>query len=283
MNAPPTGAPPTGAPPTDKPPGNASVGALPHRLTRSVLINAERETVFRFFTDSAMFASWWGAGSSIDARPGGAVLIRYPNAVIASGTVESVVPGERIVFTYGYEGARHGLPPGASRITVELYDADGGTEVRLHHDFADPALRELHDAGWRYQLSVFANVAAREQHARATELVDRWFAAWNETRPAERRALLDALVEPRVRFRDSYCAIAGIDDLHGHIAAAQFHMSGIAFSRADEPRQCQGALLVDWLATRPDGQPFARGTNYVTFSPRARIAEVVGFWTAGTS
>ncbi len=270
MSAPTNGG-PTGAAPADD---------FPHRLTRSVLINAGRDTVFRFFTDSAAFASWWGAGSSIDARPGGAVLICYPNAVIASGTVVSIVPAERIVFTYGYEGARHGLPPGASRVTIELREAEGGTEVRLHHDFADPKLRDMHDAGWRYQLSVFANVASRVQHARATQLVDRWFAAWNETRAIERRALLEDLVEPHIRFRDGYAAIAGIDDLDSHIAASHVHMSGVVLSRASDPRQCQGALLVDWTATRPDGQPVGRGTNYVRFSPRACIGEVVGFWAA---
>jgi uncharacterized protein YndB with AHSA1/START domain len=58
---------------------------LPHRLDRTLLIRARRETVFRFFTDSARWASWWGEGSSIDPRPGGAVVIRYPGAVEARG------------------------------------------------------------------------------------------------------------------------------------------------------------------------------------------------------
>lgn len=60
---------------------------LPHRLERSVLIQADARTVFRFFTDSARWARWWGAGSSIEPRPGGRVSICYPNGARASGEV----------------------------------------------------------------------------------------------------------------------------------------------------------------------------------------------------
>jgi len=47
--------------------------ALPHSLNRAVVIRARRETVFRFFPDSTRFAAWWGSGSAIEPRPGGAV------------------------------------------------------------------------------------------------------------------------------------------------------------------------------------------------------------------
>lgn len=51
---------------------------LTHSLDRTVLIGATRETVFRFFTDNARWAAWWGAGSTIDPKPGGAVRIGTP-------------------------------------------------------------------------------------------------------------------------------------------------------------------------------------------------------------
>jgi hypothetical protein len=35
---------------------------LSHTLDRSILIRADREVVFRFFTDTAQWAAWWGAG-----------------------------------------------------------------------------------------------------------------------------------------------------------------------------------------------------------------------------
>ena len=39
--------------------------ALVHRLDRTVLINAPREAVFRYFTDDSRWARLWGAGSTI--------------------------------------------------------------------------------------------------------------------------------------------------------------------------------------------------------------------------
>lgn len=66
---------------------------LPHRLDRTIRIRADRDTVFRFFTDEGRWATWWGAGSSIDSRPGGRMLIRYPNGVEASGEVVSSPSG----------------------------------------------------------------------------------------------------------------------------------------------------------------------------------------------
>src|SRR5580700_2941486 len=97
---------------------------LPHRLDRTVVIRAACETVFRFFTDSARWASWWGAGSTIDPRPGGKVLIRYPNAVEVSGEVLEVLAPERIVFTYGYASGTP-IPPGGSRVTISLEPYQG--------------------------------------------------------------------------------------------------------------------------------------------------------------
>lgn len=256
------------------------MNALPARLMRSVLIRADRDLVFRYFTDSARFAAWWGPGSTIDARVGGTVLIRYPNAVMASGNVESIVANERIVFRYGYTDGTHDIPAGASRVTITLSDAPEGTRLDLLHEFATDAQRNLHEAGWRYQLSIFANVVARELQAAAVASIDRWFLAWNETEHAQRRRLLDELVEVDVAFRDGFAAVAGIDDLHGHIGAVHVHMGGTTIARHGEPRWCQGAMLVDWVVSRRGGEPAGRGTNFVALSPRGRIREVIGFCSA---
>ena len=60
---------------------------LPHVLDRTILIRATADTVFGYFTDSARWASWWGAGSSIDPRPGGPLVIRYPDGTEVLGEV----------------------------------------------------------------------------------------------------------------------------------------------------------------------------------------------------
>ena len=61
--------------------------SLPVHVDRTVFIRARRETVFTFFTESDRFAAWWGEGSTIDARPGGAFVMRLPGGGEASGEV----------------------------------------------------------------------------------------------------------------------------------------------------------------------------------------------------
>ena len=70
--------------------------SLVHDLERTILIGADRDVVFRFFTDTARWASWWGAGSSIESRPGGRVVIRSPDGTEAAGEVVGITPGRTI-------------------------------------------------------------------------------------------------------------------------------------------------------------------------------------------
>jgi uncharacterized protein YndB with AHSA1/START domain len=251
---------------------------LPFSLERSVIVRARRQTVFRFFTDSGRFASWWGAGSSIDARPGGRVVIRYPGGAVASGEVVEIDPGRRIVFTYGYEDPSKPIPPGGSRVTVTLVDRPAGTEVRLRHDVSDAAVRDDHAPGWRFQLSLFANVAARAAIDDPAAIADAWFAAWNEKDPAARRAILDRAVDPAIAFHDSFACISGTGDLEGHIAASQLHMPG-TLARDGEVSLCQGTMVAPWIVRAPDGSTLATGRNVFDLDADGRIVRVVGFWT----
>jgi len=252
---------------------------LVHALERAVVIRARRATVFRFLTDSERFARWWGAGSAIEAHPGGRVEIRYPNAVVALGQVLEVSPGERIDFTFGYASGEP-LGPGASRVTIALSDHPHGALLELRHAFADSALRELHVGGWRYQLAVLANAVAAEQHAGLAEVVDRYFAAWAERDAARRSNALEACVTEDVEFRDAFGCTWGRGELEAHIAAVQQHLPGVTIARRGEPRQCQGMALADWTARGPDGSPRGTGTNVLQLAPDGRIARVVGFRSA---
>jgi uncharacterized protein YndB with AHSA1/START domain len=251
---------------------------LTHRLERAIVINAPRDLVFRFFTDSARWAAWWGAGSTIDARPGGRLTIRHPNGVEAAGEVLEIAQPDRIAFTFGYASGAP-MPPGASRVTITLEPASGATRVRLQHEFADAAARDQHVQGWRFQLSLFANVVANERHAGASSLADAWFKAWDETDPDARQQALARIASPAVRLHDKFSCIEGIDELSAHIAGAQRFMPGVTMTRTGEGRQCQGTMLVDWSASRADGQPVGSGTNVFVLGLDGRIESVTGFWS----
>lgn len=249
------------------------------RLDRTVTIQAPRQTVFRFFTDSARWASWWGAGSTIDATPGGKVLIRLPGGVEVSGEVLEVTSPDRIVFTYGYASGTP-VPPGASTVTIRLEALAGGTRLHLGHTFSETAARDQHVQGWRYQLAVFANVVLDEANADAPAKVDAWFEMWSDADAAARERALNAVAAPDVVFRDRYSQLSGHADVLPHIAAAQHFMPGVALRRDGDIRHCQGTVLAEWIATGPDGQARGRGTNVFTIGADGRFTSVTGLWRA---
>jgi uncharacterized protein YndB with AHSA1/START domain len=248
---------------------------LPYDLQRTVLIKARPETVFRFFTDSARWASWWGAGSTIDATPGGKVYIRHPNGIVSSGEVLEIDPPDRIAFTYGFESGNP-IPPGSSRVTIWLEPESGGTRLRLVHEFGEPGPRDAHVQGWRFQLALFSNAVANEVNANAAGAVDAWFGAWVIADDAAREEALAAIVTPRVSFRDRYSLLEGLEDLLADTSATQRFMPGIRMERKGDVRHCQGVVLSDWVAVDGEKKVLMSGTNVFVFGPEGKIESVVG-------
>jgi hypothetical protein len=192
--------------------------------------------------------------------------------------VLALEPDERIVFSYGYEAEGNGIPPGGSRVTVALSEAPEGTRVTLVHEVHDAGVRDRHVQGWRYQLSLFANVVTNELHADGSAAADRWLAAWNETDDGRRSAALRELTTDDVAFADAYSALRGRDDLAAHLAASKVHMPGLVLVREGAARHCQGVVLADWTARAADGRTVGRGTNVLELDSAGRIAKAVGLW-----
>ncbi len=255
------------------------MNTLPYRLDRTLVIQAAQETVFRYFTDSARWAQWWGKGSTIEARPGGRLFVRHPNGIESAGEVVEIDAPTRIVFTYGFVNGNP-IPPGASLVTIRLEPIASGTRVHLSHEFAESAVRDEHVQGWRYQLSVFSNIVADEANAGAADAVDAWFQAWSEPDAALRGATLARVATPDVRFRDQFSAVDGVPELVIHLGAAQRFMPGLRLQRDGEVRHCQGTVMANWVARTADGQERARGTNVFIIASGGLFDSVTGFWSA---
>ena len=248
---------------------------MPYRIDRTLVIHALPDTVFSFFTSSERWASWWGAGSTIDPAPGGAILIRYPNGVEAIGTVVDVVPDARLVFTFGFRSGQP-IAPDHSRVTITLAPHASGTLLSLEHAFNDEAVSREFVQGWRYQLSVFANLVADLVHGDAASAVDAWFRLWAEPDAAARAAALAGIAAPAIAFRDRYSAVTGADELLPQIAATQRFMPGVRLERVGDVRHCQATLLADWVMRTTAGEERGRGTNVFRFGADGRIHDVVG-------
>jgi uncharacterized protein YndB with AHSA1/START domain len=251
------------------------VTPLPHSLERTIVIGAEIETVFKFFTDPALWAEWWGAGSTIDPRPGGDLRICHSNGFVSVGNVLEISPPNRFAFTFSLQTN----PPTRaedSRVTIRLSRHSDGTQLMLTHELASAAVRDLMHQGWRFQLSLFSNAVADLVNAGAASRVDDWFALWTEPDAAARQATLDRIAVPVVRFRDRHSALEGSSEIVAHIGASQRFMPGIALKRRGGVRHCQGTVLADWSAVSTEGVERISGTNVFVFGADGKLVSVTG-------
>lgn len=139
---------------------------VPSLMIRRVL-NAPRDRVFDAWTDPRKFEQWlhplgWSAQGSNDLRVGG----KYKQEMISNGRSPAcknedaadgaagdrfphtgeyleIVPPERLVFTWNSHVVQN------TRVTIELRDLDGKTELTLTHEFFETEIQKIqHNAGW---------------------------------------------------------------------------------------------------------------------------------------
>jgi uncharacterized protein YndB with AHSA1/START domain len=130
-------------------------------IERQIRIAAPPETVFEFFIDPQKMLQWLGGEVTVDARPGGLIRIDHNGRDIARGEFLEVVPGRRVVFTWGWEaGGDRSVPPGSTTVEISLVPDGDGTIVRLLHRNLPGASRDIHDRGWEHQFARLEKAAA---------------------------------------------------------------------------------------------------------------------------
>jgi uncharacterized protein YndB with AHSA1/START domain len=132
-------------------------------VEREIRIAARPETVFDFFVDPEKMVRWKGRKAELDPRPGGVYRVEINDEAIAKGEYVEIDAPSRVVFTWGWEGQEsgdHAVPPGSSRVEIELTPDGDGTLVRLRHFDLPEQSREIHGQGWDLYLGRLAAVAA---------------------------------------------------------------------------------------------------------------------------
>jgi uncharacterized protein YndB with AHSA1/START domain/uncharacterized damage-inducible protein DinB len=124
------------------------------RLTR--YYSAPRNLVFEALTEPALLAQWFAPTDEMkvvvdrfEAKVGGSYRIEMharPDTVYTCiGTVQEILPPERLVYTWSWEGGE--MPE--TVVTWELTEAEGGTMLTLTHE-RFPGEKETagHEEGW---------------------------------------------------------------------------------------------------------------------------------------
>lgn len=114
-------------------------------------IAAPPSVVYGYLTESDKWARWQGIAAEVHARPGGSFLLSMANGLKASGRFIELVPGQRVVFTWGWID-HPSLPPGSSTVEIALVPDDQGTLVRLTHSGLPAEEVPVHRRGWGHYL-----------------------------------------------------------------------------------------------------------------------------------
>jgi uncharacterized protein YndB with AHSA1/START domain len=129
-------------------------------VTQQLVIDAPPETVYDLFVDPDRFVEWMAVGATLDARPGGRIRWTHANGDTCSGAYIELVPGRRIVFTYGWERPEVEIPPGSTTVEVTLASRpDGTTLVTLVHRGLDDLAADAHAGGWSHYLGRLRDAA----------------------------------------------------------------------------------------------------------------------------
>ncbi len=136
--------------------------AEPAVIERSVRVEADPETVFRYWTEAERLVRWMGRTATVEARPGGTFRVDYNGTDIATGAFLEVEPPRRLVFTWGWEAPGDSVAPGSSRVEVDFVPDGQATVVTVRHlDLPTEALAG-HAVGWdQFLPSLAGAVTAR--------------------------------------------------------------------------------------------------------------------------
>ncbi len=131
-------------------------------LKVSRVIKAPREKVYNAFLDTEMLNKWYHPGPmrtevhKLEPRKGGSFRLsmiadegEMKGAHTAYGKFLELVPNEKIVHGWAWEGEEEAMSGTDSKVTVTLRDVAEGTEVTLLHEgLPHKESVESHTQGW---------------------------------------------------------------------------------------------------------------------------------------
>lgn len=128
-------------------------------IRKEIHIAARPELVYEFLTDPQKMMQWRAAEVLSDPRPGGALRLNFNGFDIMRGEFVELVPGRRVVHTWGWETLGEQEPPGTTTVEITLEPDGDGTKLTLEHRGLSEASFAPHDEGWDYFMRNLADVA----------------------------------------------------------------------------------------------------------------------------
>lgn len=111
----------------------------------------------------------------------------------------------------------------------------------------------------------------------AHELVERYLAAWNETDPDARRAIVAQVFAEDVTYTDPLVTVRGRDGLEAAIAAVQGQFGGMTFGLGGPVDAHHDIARFTWQLGAAGADPIVIGFDVAVIGGDGLISQVLGF------
>jgi hypothetical protein len=109
------------------------------------------------------------------------------------------------------------------------------------------------------------------------ELIDCYIAAWNESDPERRRALVARTFSEDASYLDPVLSGEGVAGIDAMIGAAQEQFQGHRFALSAGPDAHHDRVRFEWSLAVNGGEPIARGVDFAVLAEDGRLRSVTGF------
>ena len=110
------------------------------------------------------------------------------------------------------------------------------------------------------------------------ELIDRYFAVWNETDPERRRDLIARTWADDAAYLDPLVRGDGPDEIDAMTAAVQSQFPGLRFRRTGNIDAHHDRVRFGWeLGPENDDAALAGGVDFGVVAPDGRLQQITGF------
>jgi len=196
------------------------------------------DEAFALITQPERLRRWQTVSAYVDLRAGGGYRWTVTPGHVASGTFKEVVPGERIVFGWGWDGNPE-LPFDASTVTITVEPTEGGSLVTLVHEGLTEEQAAMHAEGWNHFFERLEKLAATGDAG-----PDEWAWAPENLTPVVAAEAALAVIQPVLRNltpedrpKPTPCDEFTCHELAEHLMVSLVQLGGLAGGTVVNPEE----------------------------------------------
>lgn len=108
-------------------------------------------------------------------------------------------------------------------------------------------------------------------------VVDAYLAAWNETDPAARRALIDQALGADLWYRDPLLEADGTDAFDAMLAGVQQQFAGLVMRRTSPIDAHRDLVRFNWAFGAPGAEPAIAGLDVAKLDADGKLHRIIGY------